>query len=64
MSRTLEMLEHHHSHEMTYMQRVSRRVNAKVSRGHLLLELLVGAGHHLVDHASPSKFFYEIHIMN
>ena len=55
------MLKHHHAHQVANMEAVGGGVDAQVCCGHLFLELLVGARHHLVDHAAPSEFFYEIH---
>ena len=57
----LQVFEHHHPHEVADMQRVSCGVDAEICGGHPLVELFVGAGHHLVDHAAPGKFFYEVH---
>ena len=42
----LEVLEHHHSHEVPDMKRVGRRVNAEVGRSHAFFKLFVGAGSH------------------
>ena len=64
-SATLEVTKHHHTHQVADVQRVGGGVNTKVSRGHLLLELLFSAGHHILDHAAPSEFFYKIfHLKN
>ena len=49
----LEVFEHHDAHKVADVERVSRRVNAEVGCGHFFLKLLVGAGHHLMDHAAP-----------
>ena len=43
------------------MQRVGRRVDAHIRGSHLLVELFLRAGHHVVNHASPFQFFNEIH---
>ena len=59
-SATLEMTQHHHTHEVSDVQGICGGVNTKVSRGHLLLELFFSAGHHVLYHAAPSEFFYEI----
>ncbi len=61
MAGALKMLEHHDSHEVSDMQTVGCRVDAEVGHGHLLLQLFFCAGHHLVDHATPFEFFYEVH---
>ena len=63
MAATLEVAQHHHSAEVADMQAVCRRVNAYVCRGHFFGQLFFRAGHHLVNHASPFEFFYEIHVM-
>ena len=57
----LQVLQHHHAHEVTDMQRVGRRVDAHIRGSHLLVELFLRAGHHVVNHASPFQFFNEIH---
>ena len=64
MTATLEMTQHHHSAEMADMEAVGGGVDTEVSGSHLFLKLLVGAGHHGVDHATPGEFVYEIHIIS
>ena len=56
----LEMLEDHHAHQMSDMQRVGRGVDAQIGRRHLFFELFLCAGHDRVDHAAPFEFFDEI----
>ena len=58
----LQVLEHHHAHEVAYVEAVGCGVDAQVGRGHAFLEFFVGAGHVLVNHAAPGEFFYEVHI--
>ena len=64
MSATLEMTEHHDSAEMSDVKAVCRRVDPEISGGHTLFELFVCAGHNRVDHATPSQFFDEIHLLS
>ena len=59
-ARGLEVLHYHDAYQVTYVQRVGRRVDADVCRCHLFGELLFGAGHHVVYHAAPTELFYEI----
>ena len=56
----LKMFENHHPDQVPDMQRVGRRVDAQVGRGHLFVELLFRAGHDGVDHAAPGEFFDKI----
>ena len=60
-ARPLQMLQHHHAHQVAYVQRVGRGVDAQVGRGHFLVELFFGARHHVVNHAAPFQFFNKIH---
>ena len=60
---TLKVLQDHNAHQVTDMQRVSRGVDTQVSSGHLLLQLLFGTGHNVVDHTTPFEFFYKIHFV-
>ena len=61
MSGTLEVFKNHHPHEVTYMQTVGGRVDTQICDGHFFFQLLIGAGHHLMNHAAPSKFVDKIH---
>ena len=63
-ARALQMLEHHHAHEVAYVERVGGRVNAEVCRSHTFFEEIFSSGHRLVHHAAPGEFFYEIHILS
>ena len=63
MAAALEVLEYHHANEVADMEGVGGGVDAQVSRGHPFLELVFRAGHHLVNHVAPGKFFYEIHLL-
>ncbi len=58
---SLEMLEHHHSDKVSDMKAVCGRVNAEICRGHLFFKLFFCSWHHLVDHATPCEFVYEVH---
>ena len=62
MPATLEVAENHDTHQVSDMQRVGSRVDAHVSRCHFFFELFFRARHHVVNHAAPFEFFYEIHI--
>ena len=57
----LQVLEHHHTHEVPDMEGVGGRVNADVGRSHFFLELFLSAGHHVVNHPAPFQFFSKIH---
>ncbi len=57
-ARHLEVLQEHDGDEVTDMQRVGRGVDTHVGRGDLFVKLFLGAGHHVVDHATPFQFFY------
>ena len=57
----LEVFENHNTHQVSYMERIGRRVDTQIGSGHLFVQLLFGSGHHVVNHASPLKFFYKIH---
>ena len=59
----LQVLEHHHAHEMSDVEGVGGRINADVSRGHLFLELFFRSGHHIVNHATPFQFFNKVHFI-
>ena len=60
-SATLEMPQHHHSAEVSDVQRIGRRVDTQISGNHLLFEEFFRARHQGVYHAAPFQFFYEIH---
>ena len=57
----LQVAEHHHATKVADVQRVSSGVDTHVGGDHALVKEFFGAGHHLVDHAAPFEFFYEIH---
>ena len=61
MSSALEVTEHHHADQVSDMQRIGCGINADVGRGHALLQTFFRSGHHVVDHAPPSQFFYKVH---
>ena len=63
MAAPLEVAEHHHTAEVSDVQGVGRGVDAHVSRCHALRKHFFCARHHLVYHAAPFEFFYEIHII-
>ena len=64
MAGALEMLEHHHAHEVADMKRIGRGINTEVGRGHFFLELFFRARHHLMNHPAPGQFFYKIHLFD
>lgn len=60
MTTALEVTKHHHAAEVPDMKRVGCRVDTEVSCDLFFLEQFVRARHHLVYHAAPCKFLYEI----
>ena len=58
----LKVAEHHDAAQVADVQRVGCGVNSHVGSSHALGEHFLCAGHHLVEHAAPPEFFYEIHI--
>ncbi len=60
----LQVLEHHDSHEVAYVQAVGGGVDAEIRCGHAFFEFFVGSGHELVYHAAPCEFFYKVHMRN
>ena len=64
MAATLQMAQHHDATEVTDMETVGRRVDAHVGRHLFFLKEFFGAWHHLVYHATPCEFLYEIHLYN
>ena len=57
---TLEVAEHHHTAEVSDVERVGSGVNAEVCSDLLFFEQFVCTGHHLVYHPTPCEFLYEI----
>ena len=57
---TLEMAQHHHAAKVTDVERIGCGVDAEVCCYLFFLEQFICTWHHLVNHASPSKFLYEI----
>ena len=56
----LEMLEDHHADEMSDMEGVGRGVDAYVGSLRAFHEFLFRSRHDVLDHASPSEFFYKV----
>ena len=56
----LEVLEQHDGDEVADMEAVGGGVDADVGGGYFFVELLLGAGHDVVNHTAPFKFFYKI----
>ena len=59
-STSFQVTQHHDAAQVTYMQTVRRRVNAYVGDGHLFHQLLLRAGHNIMQHPAPTEFFYKI----
>ena len=57
---TLEVAKHHHTAEVSDVERIGSGVDAEVSSHLFLLEQFVSARHHLVYHPTPCEFLYEI----
>ena len=57
---TLEMTKYHYTAQMPYVKGVGSRVKTHISSYLLLAKKFIGTRHHLVDHASPGKFFNKI----
>ncbi len=53
MPRTLEMLKHHHAHQVPDVQRIGGWVNANISSSQFRGQLFFCSGHYIVDHAPP-----------
>ena len=58
----LQMAQHHDATEVADMETVGSGVDAHVGRHLFFLKEFFGARHHLVDHAAPCEFLYEIHL--
>ncbi len=58
---TLEMLEHHHTYKVAYMEAVGCRVDTEVANSHAFFKFVFSSRHHGVYHAAPGEFFYKIH---
>ena len=59
---TLQVAQHHHAAQVADMEAVGCGVDAEISCYLFFCEEFLSARHHLVDHAAPCKFFYEIHL--
>jgi hypothetical protein len=58
------MLQDHDADHVADVEGVSCRVDADICGGRALHELLLCSWHDILDHASPSEFFYKIlHIL-
>ena len=57
----LKVAEYHHTAQVADMQRVGSRVKTDVGCDLFFYCQFFGARHHVVEHAAPSQFFYEIH---
>ncbi|EJX09041.1 hypothetical protein EVA_02847 [gut metagenome] len=64
MAATLKMTQNHHTAQMTNVQRIGCRIKTDVSRNLLFGKQFFSTRHHIVEHATPSQFFYKIHIVN
>jgi hypothetical protein len=56
----LEMAQDHNTAQMSDMKRIGCGIKTYVSCNLFFAEQFIGTGHHLVDHASPGKFFNKI----
>ena len=60
MTAVLEMLEYHNADHMADVERVCSRVDTHVCRSRAFHKLLLCTRHNILDHTSPSEFFYKI----
>ena len=57
---TLKMAENHYTAQMSYMEGICCGIKTHVGCNLFLVKKFIGTGHHLVNHASPGKFFNKI----
>ena len=60
MAAALQVTQHHNAAQVPYMETICRRIYAYVCRGGLFHQLLFRAGHNVLQHPAPTKFFYKI----
>ena len=60
---TLEMAQHHHATEMSDVEAVCGGVDAHIGGHGLLGQQFLGSRHDGVNHASPFKFLYKVHVV-
>ena len=57
----LKMLQHHHAHQVSDVQRIGRRVDAHIGRRHFFFQHLFRSGHDVVNHPAPLEFLNKVH---
>ena len=61
MAAILQVAQHHDATEVSNVKRIGCWVNAYIGRYKFLSKKFFRARHHLVNHATPFEFVYEIH---
>jgi hypothetical protein len=56
----LQMHQQHDGHQIAYVQRVGRGVEAHIAGHHLAVQQVLCAGHAVVQQAAPAEFFNKI----
>ena len=57
----LEVAQHHHTNQVAYVKRIGSGIYSQICTCELFLQLLLCSRRHVLNHATPFKFLYEIH---